>query len=66
MDEIQQKLEEFDILSNAIITIVIQNGGHLVVPRGYEEISQLTVMRQYDEENNCDVFTLLGGTTTLQ
>jgi len=65
-EDILEMLEEFDILSNTLITIVIQNGGHLVVPRDWGEFNQYTVMRQYDEELNADVFTLMGGTTRLQ
>lgn len=64
--EILDKLDEFDILSNTLITLVVQNGGHLIVPRDWEGHHQFTVLRQYDEEQNVDVFTLIGGTTRLQ
>ena len=60
MDEMR---EEFEILGNILITLTVKNGGVLEVPRNWGDIKDYIVMREFDEERNMDVFTLMGKNT---
>ena len=55
--------DEFEIISNVLISLVVKNGGVLEVPRNWSEIRDYMVMREYDPERNSDIFTLMGKDT---